>query len=128
MPASYAPITAADLEKELDARTRELTAAIERENATAEVLRIISSSPRDLEPVFRAMLAHATRLCEANFGNMYLRDGELFRIAAAHNTPPALIEERPIGQQPQNPFWPHAKDQAGGPRGRSRGRAGLYRT
>jgi signal transduction histidine kinase len=107
MPASYAPITAADLEKELDARTRELTAAIERENATAEVLRIISSSPRDLEPVFRAMLAHATRLCEANFGNMYLRDGELFRIAAAHNTPPALIEERrraPLGSNLRTPF------------------------
>jgi signal transduction histidine kinase len=107
MPASYASITAADLEKELDARTRELTAAIERENATAEVLRIISSSPRDLEPVFRAMLAHATRLCEANFGNMYLRDGELFRIAAAHNTPPALIEERrraPLGSNLRTPF------------------------
>ena len=98
MPAPYASITAADLEKELDARTRELTAAIERENATAEVLRIISSSPRDLEPVFRAMLAHATRLCEANFGNMYLRDGELF--------PPQRIIHRPRSSRSAGaPHW-----------------------
>ena len=58
------------------------------------MLQVISASPGELKPVFEAMLANATRICEANFGNMYLRDGEVFRLAAAHNTPPALAEER----------------------------------
>jgi GAF domain-containing protein len=89
------------LEKTLETRTRELgeardhlAEALEQQTATAEVLRTISSLPGDLQPVFQAMLANATRLCEANFGNMYLRDGEVFRLAAAHNTPLALAEER----------------------------------
>jgi two-component system, NtrC family, sensor kinase len=79
---------------EVQARTTELTEALEQQTATAEVLRVISSSPGGLEPVFRAMLENAIRICEANFGNMYLREGELFRLAAAHNTPSVLVEER----------------------------------
>ena len=84
----------AELEKKLEARTRELTEARKQQAATAEVLRVISSSPGDLQPVFETILANATRLCEANFGNMYLRDGETFQLGAAHNTPLALVEER----------------------------------
>src|SRR5262249_14237903 len=64
-------------------------------------LRVISSSSGELESVFETILANATRICEANFGNLYLRDREVFRLAAAHNTPPALIEHRkraPLGQ------------------------------
>jgi two-component system, NtrC family, sensor kinase len=79
---------------EVQARTRELSESLEQQTATAEVLRVISSSPGDLEPVFRSMLAIATRLCEANFGNVYLRDGETFLLVAAHNTPPAFVEVR----------------------------------
>jgi two-component system, NtrC family, sensor kinase len=79
---------------EVQARTRELSESLEQQTATAEVLRVISSSPGDLEPVFRSMLAIATRLCESNFGNVYLRDGETFLLAAAHNTPPAFVEVR----------------------------------
>jgi GAF domain-containing protein/DNA-binding response OmpR family regulator len=75
-------------------RTRELTEALEQQKAASEVLRVISSSPGELEPVFQTMLANAVRICEATFGNMYLRDGEVFRIAAAHNTPPRLLEHR----------------------------------
>ena len=91
----------ADLEQQLEKYRRELTEArehlaeaLEQQTATSEVLQVISSSPGELEPVFQAMLENAIRICEAKFGNMYLRDGEVFRPAAAHNTPSVLVEER----------------------------------
>jgi GAF domain-containing protein/anti-sigma regulatory factor (Ser/Thr protein kinase) len=80
--------------EEVQARTRELTESLEQQTAASEVLEVISRSPGDLAQVFNIMLASATRICKANFGNMYLRDGELFRLTAAHNTPPALLEHR----------------------------------
>jgi len=72
------------------ARTRELSEALEQQTATSEVLRVISSSPGELKPVFEAMLANATRICGAEFGTFYLDDGDLTRIAAVYNVPPAL--------------------------------------
>jgi signal transduction histidine kinase len=77
--------------------TRERDEALEREKATAEVLRVISRSRGELQPVFDAMLANATRLCEANFGTLYLRDGGAFRAASLHNAPPAFAEDRKRG-------------------------------
>jgi signal transduction histidine kinase len=71
---------------------RERDEALEREKATAEVLRVISSSPGELEPVFQAMLENAVRICEAKFGTLYLRAGDAFRAAALHNAPPAFVE------------------------------------
>jgi hypothetical protein len=82
------------LEKKLEARTRELSEARAQQAATAEVLQVISSSPGELEPVFQAILANATRLCEANFGSLYLYEGDAFRITAMHNAPPAYEEVR----------------------------------
>ena len=82
--------------------TRERDEALEQQQATAEVLRIISASPGDLRPVFDAMLANAVRLCEAKFGTLYLRAGDAFRAAALHNAPPAFVE-----------FWQRGPHRAG---------------
>jgi signal transduction histidine kinase/putative methionine-R-sulfoxide reductase with GAF domain len=81
-----------DLQERLDAQTRQLNEAIERENATAEVLQVISSSPGDLAPVFNAMLEKATRICEANFGIMYLYDQDFWRPVALLHVPPRFAE------------------------------------
>ena len=79
---------------EVQARTRELSTALDQQTATSEVLGVISGSPGELDPVFHAMLANATRLCEAKFGDLYLMEGDAFRICAQHGAPPAYVEER----------------------------------
>jgi class 3 adenylate cyclase/putative methionine-R-sulfoxide reductase with GAF domain len=67
----------------------ELKQSLEQQTATADVLRVISSSPSELEPVFQSMLINAIRICEAEFGHLLLYDGECFRAAYLHNLPPA---------------------------------------
>ena len=87
----------ARLLNELRQRTDDLSESLEQQTATSEVLRVISSSPGDLEPVFQAMLANATRLCEAKFGNLFLYEGGRLRLVAAHNVPPAFAQARRRG-------------------------------
>jgi signal transduction histidine kinase len=82
----------ADLEKKVDDRTHELTESLAQQTATSDVLQVISSSPGDLKPVFETMLENATRICEATFGSMLLRDGEAVRRVAVHNPPPMFAE------------------------------------
>ena len=89
----------ADLKQQLEKSRRELAEArehlakaLERETATSGVLRVISSSPGKLEPVFEAMLASATRLCEAKLGILYRYDNGLFHPAALVGAPPALAD------------------------------------
>jgi GAF domain-containing protein len=84
----------ARLLNELRQRTADLSEALQRQTATSEVLRIISSSPGKLEPVFNAMLANATRICEAKFGILYLTEGDAFRTVALYGAPPAFAEAR----------------------------------
>jgi len=81
-----------DLEQKVNLRTHELSASLEQQTASAEVLSAISGSPGKLEPVFKTLLANATRLCAAKFGVLYLREGSVFRLTAMHDLPPALAE------------------------------------
>src|SRR5262245_3831774 len=95
----------ARLFEEVQARTHELQEALEQQTATSEVLSVISSSPGELEPVFQSMLANATRLCQARFGILWLReDAATFRCGALHTEPSAFAEARRL--QPRIRFHP----------------------
>ena len=80
--------------RELRQRTDDLSEALEQQTATSEVLRVISSSSGELMPIFQSILANATRLCEAQIGNLHLCEGDALRIVAMHNSPPGWTEYR----------------------------------
>ena len=72
----------------------ELRESLQQQTATADVLKVISSSPGELQPVFKTMLAKAVELCEASFGAMWLVDGEGYRTAVMHgDLPQAYVEQ-----------------------------------
>ena len=82
---------------EVQARTTELTEALEQQTATSEVLKVISSSPGELAPVFQTMLANAVRICDAKFGIMFRCNGETFDLAAEFGVTPeysAVLRQR----------------------------------
>jgi hypothetical protein len=92
----------ASLETKVARLTRERDEALEQQTATSEVLRAISSTPADLQPVFEAMLAHAVRICDAMGGGICRWDGDalhhvavrfLFRLAVA----PKAVQYCPSG-------------------------------
>ena len=94
-----APKAVRDQETQLARLTRQRDHALEQLSAASDVLKVISSSPGDLQPVFNAIVEHATRICEARFGNLFLYDQAQgsFRTVAMHNAPPAYAKVRMQG-------------------------------
>ncbi|WP_156435862.1 GAF domain-containing protein [Bradyrhizobium lablabi] len=93
--------------EEVQAKTRDLEESLQQQTATADVLRVISASPGELEPVFQAMLENAGRLCEAKFAMLRLLKGDQFHGVAAWNLPPAFGEflaQTPIRVDPKLPL------------------------
>jgi two-component system NtrC family sensor kinase len=78
--------------KELRQRTDDLSESLEQQTATSEVLKVISSSPGNMEPVFEAILSNALRICEAKFGHLLLYDGDSFLATHLHDVPPSYRE------------------------------------
>ena len=89
-----AKLSLATEETEVARLNRELNEALDRQNATSEVLRVISSSRGDLAPVFDAVLQNATRICRAKFGIMNFPEPGGVRCVAMHNVPEAFAELR----------------------------------
>src|SRR6202041_210701 len=79
---------------DLTERTADLTEALEQQTATSEVLQVISSFAGELDPVFQAILANATRICEAKHGTLFLFADGAFQPVAAHGAAAALAFER----------------------------------
>jgi len=80
--------------KELRQRTEELSESLQQQTATADVLKVISSSPGDLSPVFASILVNATRICEARYGILFLAEGQALRAVAMHGVTAEYAEAR----------------------------------
>ena len=87
---------------ELEARNRELRVALEQQTATAEILRVISGSPTEIQPTFEAIATSATGLCEADTASLFRFDGDLIHFVAHHGRTSAEIESA-RGSFPQAP-------------------------
>ncbi|MGB8042937.1 MAG: GAF domain-containing protein [Pseudolabrys sp.] len=80
------------LEKKVELRTQALTEALEQQTATSEVLKVISSSRGELQPVFETMLANAVRICQANFGVLFRFEDGAAHAIAMFGVPPAFAD------------------------------------
>jgi len=84
--------------KEIEDRNRDLTESLDQQTATAEVLKVISRSTFDLQPVLETLIENATRLCQADMGFIFRRDNDGYRLAVSYKTPPEIVEF--IGNNP----------------------------
>jgi GAF domain-containing protein len=84
----------ANLETEVARLTRELSEERKQRTAISEVLHLLSGSHGDLDRLFATTLTNATKLCQANFGALFLCEADAFRMVAQHNAPPAYAELR----------------------------------
>jgi len=93
--------------KELEVRNRDLTEALEQQTATSEILRVISSSPTDVQPVFDTIVRSAVRLCDGLFSALFQFDGELIHPVAQHNFTPEALESlyRVFPARPIQGLW-----------------------
>src|SRR5918994_1179166 len=88
-----------ELRRKLEARTRDLIEALEQQTATGEVLRVIASSPAELQPVLDTLLANAVKLSGAKQGHIRQSDGEFLRVVAHCNESPeriAVLQSNPV--------------------------------
>jgi GAF domain-containing protein len=92
--ARHGESSEARLKQKIVKYRRELKEVLEQQTATSDVLRVISSSPGELEPVFETILKNAVRICVAKFGALYFYEKDSFRFVAMHNAPPAWTENR----------------------------------
>jgi chromosome segregation ATPase len=112
--ARQASSTLADLQQQVSALTRELAEAREQQTAASEVLGVISSAPGELDPVFKAMLENATRLCEAESASLVLREGDDLRLVARYNAPAALLEQTKRATSGTSQwYWPQHQIETG---------------
>ncbi|MGH9576136.1 MAG: cache domain-containing protein, partial [Terriglobales bacterium] len=82
----------AGLERKVEERTRDLRESLEQQTATSEILRVISQSQRDVQPVFETICANARKLCRATWALFYTYDGDMLRYAAADSISPEQME------------------------------------
>jgi GAF domain-containing protein/CheY-like chemotaxis protein/HAMP domain-containing protein/anti-sigma regulatory factor (Ser/Thr protein kinase) len=89
-----------NLEQKVEVRTRDLTEALEQQTAISDVLKVMSRSTSDLQPVLETLIENATKLCRADHGIIFRSDGKVFRLAAAHGSAPPewldFVEKNPI--------------------------------
>ncbi len=83
------------LERKVEERTRDLREALEQQTATAEILRVISSSPTEMQPVFDAIAKDAVQLCGGSFGGVVRVEDQMMRLVAHHNFSDEAIRSIP---------------------------------
>src|SRR4029450_7227538 len=110
--APTAHVSAANLQEQLDRRTRELEEALEQQVATSEALSIIRRSPAHAQPVFDAIVQSAARLCGANVSAVYLYENGRLRIAATNNFTPEATSQLHEIQQLKRPERSHLAGRA----------------
>jgi hypothetical protein len=93
-PKQLSPFENARLLSKLRQRTADLSDSLQQQTANADVLRIISSSPGELQPVFEAIPQNAVRICDAGFGSLALFEHDGFRFVALHAAPPKYRDAR----------------------------------